>query len=173
MAQITKVLEFLKTLIHSTDHDIVNISKKSLSDIITCLRVAQEKNEFLQLESQLQREELKHKSHHFEPVSVQNIEMDSHQQQEYRVEFDSHSMPSSSTDMRAGVEIQSALPKPIIRPWEELVHNKHKTSLGYDKELSFHILDYSKLIKFQSVKFLHDSSPTTVLDSAPLPQQQQ
>ena len=69
--------------------------------------------------------------------------------------------------------MQPASPKPIIIPWEELVHNKHRTGLGYDKELSFHILDYSKTIKFQSVGFLLDSSPLVVLYSTPLPQQQQ
>ena len=62
------------------------------------------------------------------------------------------------------------LPKPIIKPWEELVHNKHRIGLGYEKDVSFHIPDYLKPIQFQSVGFLHDSSPSA---SAPLPQQQQ
>jgi len=82
-------------------------------------------------------------------------------------------VPNKVAVVHADVETQSALPKPIIRPWEQLVHNKHITSLGYEKDLSFHIPDYSKPIQFQSVGFIHDISHPVVLDSAPLPQQQQ
>lgn len=53
MAKITKVLEFLKAMIHSTDHDIMKISKNTLCDIKTCLQRAQEKIDFLHLETQL------------------------------------------------------------------------------------------------------------------------
>lgn len=55
----------------------------------------------------------------------------------------------------------------IIRPLGDLYSHKHKTSLGYDKEVFFHILDYSKPIKFQSVKFLHDSSPSPIPKFSP------
>jgi len=89
-------------------------------------------------------------------------------------------MPNKTTVVHADAETLSALPKPIIRPWEQLVHNKHRTGLGYDKDLSFHIPDYSKPIQFQSAGFIHDSSPaphnssaSAVPYSAPLPQQQQ
>ena len=82
-------------------------------------------------------------------------------------------MPNKATELHVDVEVQFTLPKPIIKPWEELVHNKHKIGLGYEKDLSFHIPDYSKPIQFQSVGFLHDSSPPVVPDSTPLPQQQQ
>ena len=58
MARITEILEFLKTLIHSSNHDTLKVSKVSLTDIQTCLQNAQEKIDFLQLESQLQQEEL-------------------------------------------------------------------------------------------------------------------
>jgi len=71
------------------------------------------------------------------------------------------------------VEIQRSLPKPIIRPWKELVNNKHKIGLGYDKDVSFHIPDYSKPVQFHSVGFIHDSSPSVVPGSGPLPQQRQ
>lgn len=81
-------------------------------------------------------------------------------------------MPSSREYLHAKEEIHPALPKLIIRPWEELVNNKHRIGLGYDKEASFHILDYSKPIQFQSVGFLHDNSPVVVSNSSPLPQQQ-
>jgi len=82
MAQITEVLEFLKTLMHSTDHDTVKSSKNTLCDIKTYLQYTQVKVEFLELESQLQQEELKQRSHHSELVSVQNNETDSHKQQD-------------------------------------------------------------------------------------------
>jgi hypothetical protein len=40
----------------------------------------------------------------------------------------------SSTD-----EDQIPLSKTIIRPWEEIRNNKHRTSIGYEKEVTFHI----------------------------------
>ena len=134
----------------------------------------------MQLESQLQQEELHQNRHHSEPVSIKNNETYSHKQQVNIVEVHSDPVPNKAVVVHANVETQFALPKPIIRLWEQLVHNKHKTGLGYDKDLSFHIPDYAKPIQFQSVGFIHDSSPTlhdisppVVPDSAPLPQQQQ
>jgi len=56
-----------------------------------------------------------------------------------------------------GFHAQLVLPKPIIRPWEEIVPNKLKTGLGYDKKVLFFIRDYSKPIQFQSVGFLNES----------------
>ena len=161
MAIVYEVLESLETLIQYATGDTIKINKTTLVDIQICLQNAQEKIEFLQLESQL----------HSKPVSVQKIERDSHQQQEYKVAVDSHSMPSIKAYLQAEAKIQPTLP--IIRPWEELVHNKHRTGLGYDKDVSFHISDYSKPIKFQSVGFLYDGSPVAVPDPTPLPQQQQ
>ena len=96
---------------------------------------------------------------------------DSHQQQVSKVPVDSHSVPCTRADVRADAAVQPALLKPIIRPWEELVHNKHRTGLGYDKDVSFHIPDYTKPIIFQSAGFLYDSSPSALLDPVPLPQQ--
>ena len=119
------------------------------------------------METQLQQDELQQKSHHSEPVSVQKIEKDSHQQQVNKVSVDPHSVHCTR---HADASVQPALLKPIIRPWEELVHNKHKTGLGYDKDVSFHIPDYTKPIIFQSAGFLYESSPEAVLD--PVPQQQ-
>ena len=130
----------------------------------------------MQLETKLQQEELQQWSHLSEPVSVQKIETDSHKQQDNNVPIHSN----KAAVVHADADTQSALPKPIIKPWEQLVHNKHKTGLGYDKDLSFHIPDYAKPIQFQSAGFIHDSSPApydssapAVPDSAPLPQQQQ
>ena len=86
---------------------------------------------------------------------------------------DSHSAPCTRANFHADVAAQPTLLKPIIKPWEELVHNKHKTGLGYDKDVSFHIPDYTNPIIFQSVGFLYDSSPAVVPDPVLLPQQQQ
>ena len=93
MAKINDALELLHNLIHSTVHDMVKMRKNALFNIQTCLQDAQDKIEFLQLESQLQQDELQQKSHYSEPVSIQNIEKDSHQQQEYKAADDSHSVP--------------------------------------------------------------------------------
>jgi len=87
-------------------------------------------------------------------------------------------VPNATTELHAKAEIQPALPKSVIRHWEGIFHNKHKTSPGYDKDVCFHIPDYSKPIKFQSARFLqdgsssptpHDGSPPAVLDFVPLP----
>jgi len=143
MDQIGEVLEFLKTLIQSTSNDTFQISKVSLTDIQVCLQNAKEKIDFLQLETQLQQEELHQNRHHSEPVFVQNIETTTHQQ---HVTVHSDLVPNKAARLHADVEVQSTLPKPIIRPWEQLVHNKHRTGLRYDKDLSFHIPDYTKPI---------------------------
>ena len=173
MARINEVLEFLKTLILSTTHDTLKVSKVSLTDIQVCLQNSQEKIDILQLESQLQQEELKQRSHS-EHVSVQNIETATHQQQVDNVTIHSDKVARLHVD----AEVQLALPKPIIRPWEQLVHNKHRTSLGYDKDLSFQIPDLAKPIQYQSVVFINDSSfapqdssTSAVPDSASLQQQ--
>ena len=119
----------------------------------------------MQLETKLKQKELQQWSHHSEPVSVQKIETDSHKQQVNNVTVHSN----KATVVHVDAETQSALPKPIIRPWEQLVHNKHRTGLGYDNDLSFHIPDYAKPIQFQSAGFIHDSSHSAVPDSSPLP----
>ena len=60
--------------------------------------------------------------------------------------------------------MQNTLSKPIIRPWEEIINNKHRTGLRYENDLNFHIPDYSKPIQFVSVGFLHENltSPVSV-----------
>ena len=40
MDRITEVLEFLKTMIHSIDHDTIKMSKNALFNIQTCLQDA-------------------------------------------------------------------------------------------------------------------------------------
>ena len=78
MAKINEALELLHNLIHSNVDDMIKMIKNALCNIQICLLDAQEKIEFLQLESQLQQDELQQKSHHSELVFVQKIEKDSH-----------------------------------------------------------------------------------------------
>ena len=73
MAKINEALVLLNSLIHSNVDDMIKMSKDALCNIQICLQDAQEKIEFLQLESQLQQDELQQKSHHSEPVSIQKI----------------------------------------------------------------------------------------------------
>jgi hypothetical protein len=42
--------------------------------------------------------------------------------------------------------VQLSLSKPIIRAWEEIRENKHITCIRYEKEVTFHILEYTKPI---------------------------
>ena len=172
MAKINEALMLLNDLIHSNVDDMIKMSKNALCNIQIGLQDAQEKIEFLQLETQLQQDELQQKSHHSEPVSVQNILKDSHQNKEDKVSVDSHSVHCTRAYVHADAAVQPAPLKPIIRPWEELVHNKHRTGLGYDKDVSFHIPDYTKPIIFQSAGFLYDSSLAAVPDPAPQQQSQ-
>ena len=58
--------------------------------------------------------------------------------------------------------VQTNLSKPIIRPWEEIRNNKHRTRLRYENVLTFHIPDYSKPIQFVSAGFLHENLTTHV-----------
>lgn len=167
MAKLDDMLEFLNTLIQSTIDGMVNINRDNLYDIKNGLQNAWEKIYFLQPEQQFQQEELKQKSCHFEPICVQNIETNSHWQQETIQIIE----PSTRAYLHAEANILPALPKRIIKHWEEIVHNKHRTDLGYDKDFSFHILEYSKPIKFQSVGFLYGNSPSAFPEPAPLPKQ--
>ena len=99
MALIGAILESLDNLILSTMDNTIKISKDFLTDIHSCLQDVHDKIEFLRLESQLQQEELKQRSHS-EPIFVQKTEIDSHK----------------VAVVHADAETQSTLPKPIIRP---------------------------------------------------------
>ena len=44
--------------------------------------------------------------------------------------------------------VQHNISNPIIITLEELKINKHKTSIRYDKEVSFHIRNYCRPIQF-------------------------
>jgi hypothetical protein len=85
MAQIDELIELLNTLILSIVDNTITIDKATHTNVLTCLQGSQDKIEFLQLESQLQRDEIQQKNRHFELVLVQNnslleFENDSYQQ---------------------------------------------------------------------------------------------
>lgn len=52
--------------------------------------------------------------------------------------------------------VHLGLPKPIIKPRKDLVHNKHMLGLGYNEAVIFFIPYYSKAIQFQSVGYLNE-----------------
>jgi hypothetical protein len=76
---------------------------------------------------------------------------------------------SADEDEVVHEQVQLSLSKPIIRPWEEIRDNKHITCIGYEKEVTFHIPDYTKPIQFQSVGLLQESSysPAPVQEQIP------
>jgi hypothetical protein len=76
----------------------------------------------------------------------------------------SESTSDTNTDEDEAVQVHLSLSKSIIRSWEEIRDNKNKTGIGYENEVTFHILDYTKPIQFQIVGFLQESSysPTPV-----------
>jgi hypothetical protein len=66
-------------------------------------------------------------------------------------------------------QVQLALSNSIIKPWEEIRDSKYRTSIKYGKEVTFHILDCTKPIKFQSLGFIQESSdsPTSIQGKIP------
>ena len=60
-------------------------------------------------------------------------------------------------------QLLNDLSNPNIRCWEEIINNKHRTELGYENDLTFHILDYSKPIQVVSAGFLHENLTSPVL----------
>ena len=49
--------------------------------------------------------------------------------------------------MMSNQQLRNDLSKPIIRPWEEIRYNRQRKGLGYEKDVTFHIPDYSKPIQ--------------------------
>ena len=102
MAPISAILELVDNLILSTMNNTVKISKDFLTDIQTYLQNAQEKIDFLQLESQLQQEEIHQNRHHSEPVFVQNIETTTQRQ---HVTVHSDLVPNKAARLHADAEV--------------------------------------------------------------------
>ena len=120
---------------------MVYIIKTTLADIQLHLQHAHARIEFLQLESQLQRNELQEKR--VASKSLTNPETADHST--------SFIQPTSSVEV---VPIQLSS-KPIIKPWEEIQSNRNRRGLGYVKDNdNLHIPDYSKPIQFVSAGLL-------------------
>lgn len=155
--QHIQLSQILNNLILPSAGDMVNINKTTLADIQVHLQHAHEMIEFLQLESQLQRDGLQQKS----DVSKYFIHTDedkdvaSKSLNNINIVVDSKSpiQPTSSVEeVPDPVQLSS---KPIIKPWEELQSNKNRRGLGYIiDDANLHIPDYSRPIKFVSVGFL-------------------
>lgn len=137
MAQHIQLLNILHSLIISSDEDRVHISKETLADLSRHLRQTHETIEFLQLESQLQRNELQEKSDTFK--SLKHLD-------------DKSFIPTTSSVEVVPLQISS---KPIIKPWEEIQNNKNQRGLGYvTDDTNLHIPNYFKPIKFVNAGFL-------------------
>ena len=133
--------QIINNLMLSLAGDMVHISKTTLADIQVHIQHAHETIEFLQLESQLQRNELQEK--HVASKSLTNPETTNHS--------NSFIQPDSSVEV-VPVQLSS---KPIIKPWEEIQSNRNRRGLGYVKDdANLHIPDYSRPIKFVSAGFL-------------------
>jgi hypothetical protein len=123
------------------------------------LQISQAKVKSLQTRTWLLHDALERKNiRHSELVLVQNnhIFEDDDDDDPYQQPIQKQ-LNEPALDMNAN-EIQLPLSKPIIRPWEEIKNNKHIIGIGYEKEVTFHIPDYTKPIKFQSVGLLREGS---------------
>ena len=106
---VAMLSQILHNLMSSSIGDMVQISKTTLVDIQVHIQHAHETIEFLQLESQLQRNELQEKR--VASKSLTNPEIVDHS--------NSFIQPTSSVEV---IPIQHSS-KPIIKPWEEIQSN--------------------------------------------------
>ena len=137
MAQHIHLLQILHNLILSSAEDMVQISKDILANLSRHLQHKNETIEFLQLESQLQRNELQEKSDASKSLNHPD---------------DKSFIQTASSVEVVPIQISS---KPIIKPWEEIQNNTNRRGLGYvTDDNNLHIPDYSKPIKFVSAVFI-------------------
>jgi hypothetical protein len=122
---------------------MVTIDKATLEFVLTCLQASPAKAELLQIKTQLHHDQLQQKNfQHFEVVLVQNNPLfddeDDSDQQPMQAQL-SETTPDTSGDEDEVVheQVQLSLSKPIDRPWEEIRVNKHRTRIGYEKEVTF------------------------------------
>jgi len=152
MEKNIQFLQVLYNLIISTSEDMVKINKATLFDIKMHSHQAHETIEFLQLESQLQRDELQQNNDVSEPFNHTNEDKD---------EFKSLRHTTSSVEV-VHDQVQLSFSKPIIKSWEEIQCNKNHRGLGYDKDdNNLHIPYYSNKIKFISARFLDQVTSTS------------
>lgn len=127
MMQHIQLINIIHSLIISSDEDMVHINKDTLANISRHLQQTHETIEFLQLESQIQRNELQEKHDASESLN-------------HTSKNDSKSFIQTTSSVEVvPVKISS---KPIIKPWEEIQNNKNRRGLGYVKnDTNLHIPD--------------------------------
>ena len=143
MAKLERILELLRTLIVSTADNTINISKSTIADIHV-YKMHKNRLSFCSLNLSYRKRSYRSIDIILNLYFVRKIlstETGSHKlpktNQINEVKVDS--MTISRVDFHVNVNVQVPPPKPIIKPWEELVHNKHRTGLGYEKDVSFHM----------------------------------
>jgi hypothetical protein len=189
MERSHELLEFLDTLINTTEYNTVILNKTNLQLVLTCFQVTQAKVILLQEQSQLLNDELINlknqqpmkfselvfvqnnplynddddndvKEQINKPTSEVNSNEDELQEEDAKAQSDTTSISESRCEARH--QIQRDLSKRIIRPWEELHFNRNQHGLVYENQNSFHIPNYSKKILFVSVGFLQENSTSNV-----------
>jgi hypothetical protein len=187
MERSLELLEFLNTLINTTEDNTVILNKTSLQSVLTCLQVTQAKVRLFQSQSQLLNDELidlknqqlmkcselvfvqhdplydddddandfdqqlvKKQLNKTTPEADEDESIHEPTFQEFSFEFSEENLSMiqqhavNQLPHISKQQVQNTLSKPIIRPWEEIIYKKNRTRLGYDKEVTFHIPDYSK-----------------------------
>lgn len=163
MIWLNGFLHLLRNLMLYAIYNSFKVIKDTLSDIQTCLQNSQRKIQFLELESQLQWDEHQEKNCDYELVFVHNNTL---------FELDSNlELGTDQTIWRENLDVAKSFDEnPVIsktskKLWEEITHNKHITSLGYNKyvlDVYFDLCDFSKAIQFWSVIFLDGLVPEQI-----------
>ena len=206
MERSLKLLEFINTLINTTEDNTMILNKTTVQTVLTCLQVTQAKVRLIQSLSQLLNDELTNLKNQqpvkcselvfvqhnplydddngdvFDQQSVKEQHSDTTSEsildefesiheptfQEFPSDFSEenfsmmHQRAVNPLPQISKQWVKNTLSKPIIRHWEEIIYNKNRIGLGYDKEVTFHIPDYSRPIKFQSVGFMQEVSTSPI-----------
>jgi hypothetical protein len=64
------------------------------------------------------------------------------------IQINNQHRSNSVSQLQIQNEDQLPLSKPIIRPWEEIGTKSIELGIGYEKDVTFHNMDYTKLIQF-------------------------
>jgi hypothetical protein len=164
MVRVEELLDLLNTLIFSSMENTITTSKTTLQSIVTFLEFTQAKETLLRTRNRLIQgaHELRNLRQYYELVLFHSPIFEDDEadldQQPTQQEL-SKIAPYLSVD-----KVQLPLSNPIIRPWEEIINNKHITSVRYENDVTFPNPEYTKLIQFQSAILLQESlySPAPV-----------
>jgi hypothetical protein len=124
-----------------------------LKSIVTSFHTTQAKETLLQTQTLLLHDALERKNlrQHYELVLVQNPIFNNDEDDEVDLDQQLAQQPLSETTPDSST-YQLPLSKRIIRPWEEIRKNKHRTNIRYEKDVTFHNLDYTKLFQLDYFK---------------------